>query len=60
MRRGFAVEARSSRSIPLLIGTASVVPELGYAVPPGEWGLEIVLAPEGGGVVLASLRMSCE
>jgi hypothetical protein len=25
--------------VPLRVGTASTVPELGYAVPPGEWGL---------------------
>ena len=29
--------------IPLLIGTASTVPQLGYAVPPGRWAIEITL-----------------
>src|ERR1700761_9525063 len=29
--------------IPLLVGTASVQPRLGYAVPPGEWGIQVTL-----------------
>jgi hypothetical protein len=29
--------------IPLLIGTASSRPQLGYAVPPGEWGIQVAL-----------------
>lgn len=29
--------------VPLLIGTASLAPELGYAVPPGEWRLWVEL-----------------
>lgn len=29
--------------VPLLIATASFDPRLGYAVPPGEWGLRAVL-----------------
>ena len=29
--------------VPLLIATASFVPRLGYAVPPGEWGVRAVL-----------------
>ena len=29
--------------IPVLIGTASLEPSLGYAVPPGEWQLDVVL-----------------
>ena len=32
-----------TKPIPLLIGTASLVPDLGYALPPGEWSLRIVL-----------------
>lgn len=28
-----------SALIPITVGTASTVPELGYIVPPGEWGL---------------------
>ncbi|MEV0794406.1 hypothetical protein [Kribbella sp. NPDC050459] len=40
----FAIEPRQSRPVPVLIGTASVVPDLGYAVPPGQWWLVIALA----------------
>ncbi|MFD7156876.1 hypothetical protein ACFV9C_19920 [Kribbella sp. NPDC059898] len=36
-RVGFAVGAGESRPVPVLVGTASLVPELGYAVPPGQW-----------------------
>jgi len=28
---------------PLLVGTASFVPDLGYAVPPGEWAMTVEL-----------------
>ena len=37
--------------VPLLIGTASLAPELGYAVPPGEWRLWVELCLEGIGVL---------
>ena len=30
-------------SVPLLIGTASSRPRLGYTVPPGEWGIQVTL-----------------
>jgi hypothetical protein len=45
----FDVGPGESRRIPLLIGTASLVPRLGYAVPPGTWGLRAVLDPRDGG-----------
>jgi hypothetical protein len=32
-----------STRVPLLIGTASSRPQLGYAVPPGEWGIQVTL-----------------
>jgi hypothetical protein len=37
-------ESRSSRA---LVGTASVLPELGYSVPPGQWAMTVVLTLEG-------------
>ncbi|MFI5714063.1 hypothetical protein [Kribbella sp. NPDC051620] len=40
---GFEVEPDQTRSVPVLIGTASVVPDLAYAVPPGQWELVIEL-----------------
>ncbi|MEV6418029.1 hypothetical protein [Kribbella sp. NPDC051718] len=40
---GFEIEPDQTRSVPVLIGTASVVPDLAYAVPPGRWELVIEL-----------------
>jgi hypothetical protein len=39
----FEVGPGATTRIPLLIGTASLAPRLGYAVPPGNWGLRGVL-----------------
>jgi hypothetical protein len=39
----FCARAGGSVEIPLLIGTASTLPRLGYAVPPGRWAIEITL-----------------
>jgi hypothetical protein len=39
----YRVTPGGSTSIPLLIGTASSRPQLGYAVPPGEWGIQVTL-----------------
>ena len=44
----FPIEAGQSRPVPVLIGTASLVPELGYAVPPGRWALRISLHTAAG------------
>ena len=44
----FTVAPGATERIPLLVGTASFVPELGYAVPPGEWGIRAELAPAAG------------
>ena len=44
-----------SGEIPLLIGTASPVPRLGYATPPGRWAVEVLLALEDRGGVRAPL-----
>jgi hypothetical protein len=41
--RIFRVPPGGSTRIPLLIGTASSRPQLGYAVPPGEWGIQVTL-----------------
>jgi len=38
-------------SIPLLVGTGSTNPELGYAVPPGSWSIEVPLSFENGEAV---------
>lgn len=39
----FRVSSGGSTRIPLLIGTASSRPQLGYAIPPGEWGIQATL-----------------
>jgi len=44
--------------VPVWIGTASVVPDLGYAVPPGQWGLVIVLGTDTGVVLSAPLEIT--
>ena len=36
----FRVAARATERIPVLIGTDSFTPELGYILPPGSWGLQ--------------------
>jgi hypothetical protein len=40
----FRVPPGGTERIPLLIGTASFTGRLGYAVPPGSWGLQVTLA----------------
>jgi hypothetical protein len=46
----FRIAPGETERIPLLIGTASFTPRLGYAVPPGSWGLQVTLdlAPGSG------------
>jgi len=39
----FRVPPGGTERIPLLIGTASFTGRLGYAVPPGSWGIEVTL-----------------
>ena len=39
----FRVAASATERIPLLIGTASYTPRLGYVVPAGEWGIQATL-----------------
>jgi hypothetical protein len=34
---------RQTERVELLIGTASFTPRLGYAVPPGKWGIQATL-----------------
>ena len=43
----FRVSPGGSTRIPLLIGTASSRPQLGYAIPPGEWGIQATLTLGG-------------
>lgn len=39
----FRVAAGATEPIPLLIGTASTTPRLGYVVPAGQWGIQATL-----------------
>jgi len=39
----FRVPPGGTERIPLLIGTASFTDRLGYAVPPGSWGIQVTL-----------------
>lgn len=39
----FRVAPGDTERVPLLIGTASLVPGLGYAVPAGDWGVQATL-----------------
>jgi hypothetical protein len=39
----FRVPPGGTERIPLLIGTASTTERLGYAVPPGDWGVQATL-----------------
>lgn len=50
-RVGFAIEPHQSRPVRVLIGTASMVPDLGYAVPPGQWRLVIALHTNSGNML---------
>jgi hypothetical protein len=44
----FPVADACTKEIPLLVGTASYVPELGYTIPPGSWSLTAELKFAGG------------
>ncbi len=43
----FTARAGEAIRVPALVGTASLVPELGYAVPPGTWAFVVELALGG-------------
>ncbi len=57
-RVGFAIEPHQSRPVPVLIGTASMVPDLGYAVPPGQWWLVIALQTDNGNTLTEPLEIT--
>ena len=45
----FRVRPGQTERIPLLIGTDSFTPRLGYTVPPGQWGVQATLKLGSGG-----------
>jgi len=48
MLQTFTVGPAKQERIPMLVGTASLVPDLGYAIPPGQWGVRVTLGPAAG------------
>jgi hypothetical protein len=46
VRGGFSVAPGGTTRVPLLVATDSFEPSLGYAVPPGEWGIQVTLTAE--------------
>ena len=51
----YRIAPNSTGSIPLLVGTASSVRSLGYAIPPGSWAIEVPIQIEGRGMFRTSL-----
>ena len=51
----FPVTAGGTVVIPLLVGTASGLPELGYAIPAGDWAVRVILELEDGGYLRTPL-----
>jgi hypothetical protein len=51
----FDVAATSTTVIPLLVGTGSRSPDLGYAIPAGEWAVQATLMLEDGRCVRTPL-----
>src|SRR5262245_49054626 len=43
VRRGFVVPPGGTTPVSLLVATDSFDPVIGYAVPPGEWGIQVTL-----------------
>ncbi|GAA3139088.1 hypothetical protein JOF29_000281 [Kribbella aluminosa] len=54
----FPIDPGHSRPVPALIGTASLVPDLGYAVPPGTWALVITLQTVSGFYLSTPLELT--
>jgi hypothetical protein len=52
------IEPHQISPLPVLIGTASVVPDLGYAVPLGQWHLVIALHTNNGVMLSAPLEIT--
>jgi len=56
---GFQVAPGTQTRISVWVGTTSVVPELGYAVPPGDWHLQVIVGlADGRGLRSAPLPMT--
>jgi len=44
----FEIAPGALRLVPLLLGTASLVPQLGYPIPPALWAFRAPLDPKAG------------
>lgn len=44
----FQIQPGESSTIPLLVGTASLVGDFGYALPPGQWAFDVILELRSG------------
>ncbi len=51
VRQVFTAAPGQTVRVPLLVATDSFVPGLGYAVPPGDWGVQVTLDPALGRAV---------
>ena len=51
MLRSFTVPAGQTTRVPLLVATDSFRPDLGYAIPAGDWGVQAILDPALGQAV---------
>jgi len=51
MLRSFTVPAGQTTRVPLLVATDSFLPDLGYAIPAGDWGVQATLDPALGQAV---------
>jgi hypothetical protein len=49
----FRIAPGATERVPLLIGTTSYTPELGYAIPPGTWALQVILTLTSPDIALA-------
>jgi hypothetical protein len=54
----FGIDAKSTTRVPVLLGAASLRPDLGYAVPPGAWQVLIELPTANGTVVSPVLPLT--
>ncbi|MFD7156483.1 hypothetical protein ACFV9C_17920 [Kribbella sp. NPDC059898] len=57
-RTELSIDPEQTHALPALVGTASLVPALGYAVPPGQWSLVVSLITLTGYYLSAPLELT--
>jgi len=55
MLKAFTVPAGQTTRVPLFVATDSFLPDLGYAIPAGRWGVQATLDPALGQAVLTPI-----